>query len=934
MGIYSRVIDAQNLRHAWEKVLRNKPASGADSVTYADFDNNLKAEISQLQCELQNHTYKVFPVKLVKLHKENKIREIALYSMRDKTVQVSLGNVLTDIYEDTFTERTYAYRQNKSGLQAIEDIEEAIKNRNYVFALKTDVQDFFEHIQHERLRVMLEKKIKEQDILDLIMQFLQADYVGEDGELHPKQIGIYQGASISPILSNIYMDELDRQMVYGGVFFARYADDMILLAENVIDLQNALIKLQGILENVGLTLNEKKTFIKTIEEGFTFLGYDFDSNGKAIPAKAKERLENNLEDVWLTMPGTLLEDRLKKGSQILNGWEQYYRGSRKAENIYEYVVLVYMMRYKKELVEWKQYRWEFNNSFKDIAIYLISVWREHEWKDLMLLEYEQYFEIGNGNDIQDQLFLDEILQAYDKLIIAENVDSYSVLMQSYADCGLFNTAEKIQNKIQALQQSETIVVGKSNQNEETAEFYFDNSTLDLMQDLFCGREDRYVTEFLDENQRRKVEHRLEPLDKELIRRHLKGDETIGTYPIRPNRTVQYILIDIDISKKYILEVEKNDSLFQEYLQHAADITLNLKKMLKNMGLNAYVEYSGFRGYHLWAFFQDWISIRYVYALIEIVRQKVDTQSEDITIEFIPDKNKKNDRQSIKFPYGIHSYSGMRSYFCNDDFSPIYDINTVLLHVSKYDAALIKKIIGANSFIEQSKRADISIKEKIELDYTGFENMTESIRIVLEGCILMKYLVHKAVSTGYLGHFERVSILAVFGHMGEEGKEFVHDVMRYTINYQYNVTQGFIDRILEKPISCNKLREQYKQITAEYGCSCRFKRTRNCYPSPVIHALKNNDEENHDITIPVSRYVSKEKQETVYDDLNIHSRAEELAAKLIELKKQERGIQKAIKKTEKELSILFNNAAINSLDIDMGILIRKETEDGWDWVIDI
>mgnify|MGYP006074156915 FL=1 len=95
---------------------------------------------------------------------------------------------------------------------------------------------------------------------------------------------------------------------------------------------------------------------------------------------------------------------------------------------------------------------------------------------------------------------------------------------------------------------------------------------------------------------------------------------------------------------------------------------------------------------------------------------------------------------------------------------------------------------------------------------------------------------------YLSHFERLSVLYVFGHKGDEGKEFVHTVMGFTLNYQYSITQKFITKLPEKPVSCVKLREQYKLITAEYGCNCNFKRTKNCYPSPVLHAIKDSGEE--------------------------------------------------------------------------------------------
>ena len=118
-------------------------------------------------------------------------------------------------------------------------------------------------------------------------------------------------------------------------------------------------------------------------------------------------------------------------------------------------------------------------------------------------------------------------------------------------------------------------------------------------------------------------------------------------------------------------------------------------------------------------------------------------------------------------------------------------------------------------------------------------------------------------------------------------------MSFTINYQHHVTQKFIEKMPGKPVSCIKLRDQYKQVTAEYGCSCRFRRTKNCYPSPVLHALRDNGEKNHDITIPISRTLSKSKEEKVYEELDVHNKVQDCANRLVELKKQKRGVDKSI-----------------------------------------
>lgn len=116
--------------------------------------------------------------------------------------------------------------------------------------------------------------------------------------------------------------------------------------------------------------------------------------------------------------------------------------------------------------------------------------------------------------------------------------------------------------------------------------------------------------------------------------------------------------------------------------------------------------------------------------------------------------------------------------------------------------------------------------------------------------------------------------------------------------------------------------------------CIFKRTKNCYPSPVLHALQNSSEDTRNITIPLSRTLTKAKAEKVYEELNAVNRMQELAGKLLELKKQKRGIDKAIGKVEKELNVIFDANLQDSVEIEMGVLSRRKTETGYEWSIEI
>lgn len=147
-----------------------------------------------------------------------------------------------------------------------------------------------------------------------------------------------------------------------SVFYVRYSDDILLLGKSREQLQTVLAKIKILLEPYGLNLKEAKTSICPLEQGIEFLGYAFDRNGKMATQKALQRLDQSLEDLWLKQSQLSLEERLKKGTQILNGWEQYYNKEEKIQSISEFVVLVYMLRHKSQLETFAHRRSEFKIS--------------------------------------------------------------------------------------------------------------------------------------------------------------------------------------------------------------------------------------------------------------------------------------------------------------------------------------------------------------------------------------------------------------------------------------------------------------------------------------------------------------------------------------------------------------------------------------------
>lgn len=757
----------------------------------------------------------------------------------------------------------------------------------------------------------------------------------DSGELKDKSLGIYQGSGISPVLSNIYLMEFDRWLSEKDIFYIRYSDDMLLLGKNKDSMLILLKKIKMKLQCYGLEINENKQILADINTGVNFLGYHISEKGKAIPARAEQSLEDKLETIWLTSE-TELEEKIIKAAEIIGGWEQYFKEERQHISIFEYVTLVRLSENEEDkLQKLMEFRPKIDNIYKDIAEYLSDFWKRKEQPSLELLEYEQFYRIYHLSEhaqISDSI-RDELLLLYRQLVIHEDEEILIELMQLYTDGQQYEKAafwmEK-KEKQKVLRHTVLIPPGSSIPEDQ---ILWDKATLHRMLKTLVGREDIYAQEIIDGGNHRKNELQILPLTEKIVEQHLSGKYTIATYIQRSNSTVKFMVIDIDVSKKVLMKYGNDTSEFRSYLTKTGETARQVLKILHSFGMQGYVEFSGYRGYHVWVFFTEWLPVRYSNMLSDLIEAKLSSSEEDgICIEYFPNKTRLKPGkygQAIKLPYGIHSKTGERSYFIDEDGIKVENLNLFLDSLAKNSLSTIKKVLAANTGYKEKQPG-----QKVDENLDAFPDISENVREVLNKCNLMRYLCQKAAKTGYLTHFERLSILYVFAHLGEDGRQFIHTVMAYTLNYQYNITDRFINKCPEKPISCIKLREQYKKITAEYGCSCTFKRTKNCYPSPVMHAISRSNDLQDDITLPISRSITQEKKKKVIDEINIHKKALELARKILDYKKQKRSLDNNIQKIEKELSAIFDDANTDCLEIELGMLVRRKKEDSYEWLIEL
>ncbi len=788
------------------------------------------------------------------------------------------------------------------------------------------------------------QRIPEEDTLELIRKISTAPCLSDTGELTEKREGIYQGSVMSLVLSNIYLAEFDWIMDNESDFYIRYSDDMIVFGKKRQKLEDLLAKATLLLRKLGLTLNQAKTGILSVGEGFEFLGYHFDRQGKAIPAKAEERLQKRLETMWLTERTGTLQEKLKKGAEILGGWEQYFREEREIASVYEFAAVAYMTWNKEmDCGKLEENRRVFHNMNREICTYLCRFWEQKGNRGMMLYEMEDYHEVAalDAGAETGGVYAEELLGLYGKLTEDENEETLVNIMQIYSDTGCFNKAMAFMEKISRLhgeqeKKSEPVrirPVREEGGEEESEAVRLTESQLKKYVELFVGREDVYVVQNLDKYGKLCYEQKSEPLTEEVLKKHFAGKLTAGTYVQRGNSTARFMVIDVDVSKKVLLETGDAAEKFRLGMQKAANQVQKIQEELKKLGLYGWVEESGHRGYHIWILFTEWVSVRYLNLLQDIVENRMGETADGVTIEFFPNKGRlKNGKagQAIKLPFGYHAKTGRQSCFLDEDFIPVQEPGKFIMDMGGYTGLALKKILNI-----ASPAKSVAVKEnKVDEDLGSFGYLPDNIAVILKRCNLMRYLCQKARSTGYLSHFERLSVLYVFGHAGEDGKAFVHKVMEFTLNYQYSVTEKFISKIPAKPISCLKLRDQYQKVTAEYGCNCNFNRMKNCYPSPVLHAIKAGEESGGEITVPTSRTLTKEKESQVFDELNINRRVQDITGRILEMKKQKRGIDKNIVRLEHELETIFDEAGIDCLEVEFGMLVRRMNERGYEWVVEI
>jgi len=334
-GKWFRLIDKvwgeKNLARAFEKVMANGGSAGIDRQSVREFERHREREIEGLQRELREQNYRTQPVKRVWIEKlgSKEKRPLGIPAVRDRIVQGALRHVIEPIFERDFAPQSYGFRPGRGCKEALRRVEELLKS-GHGWVVDADLKSYFDTIPWGRLMERIGQKVADGRVLSLIESMLKAGVMEAAKRWQPTESGTPQGAVISPLLSNIYLDPLDWLMAQSGYEMVRYADDFILLCTSESQAQSALEKVREWVTKEGLTLHPEKTRIVEASRpgGFDFLGYHFERGMKWPRKKSMDRFKDTIRAKTRRSQGRSMKAICHDLNRSLRGWFEYYKHSK------------------------------------------------------------------------------------------------------------------------------------------------------------------------------------------------------------------------------------------------------------------------------------------------------------------------------------------------------------------------------------------------------------------------------------------------------------------------------------------------------------------------------------------------------------------------------------------------------------------------------
>ncbi|MFD2312569.1 group II intron reverse transcriptase/maturase [Microbulbifer halophilus] len=322
--LFEQMLQPANLQRAWKQVRANKGAAGIDGMSVDDFPAWAKSGgWEAVKSELISGRYFPQPVRRVEIEKpDGGKRQLGIPTVTDRIIQQAIAQVLTPIFDPIFSEHSFGFRPGRNGQQAVKQVQRIIKQKRNI-AVDVDLSKFFDRVNHDLLMSLVGRRVHDRRLKQLIARYLRAGFI-DNQFLHESREGVPQGGPLSPLLANILLDPLDKELERRGHKFARYADDFIILIKSRRSGERVLQSITNYLENrLKLVINtEKSHVVKTSES--KFLGFTFENGLIKWHPRTLQKFKQRIRELTNRNWGVNMRYQLFKTSQFIRGWINYF----------------------------------------------------------------------------------------------------------------------------------------------------------------------------------------------------------------------------------------------------------------------------------------------------------------------------------------------------------------------------------------------------------------------------------------------------------------------------------------------------------------------------------------------------------------------------------------------------------------------------------
>jgi RNA-directed DNA polymerase len=349
-----RILAPENLAEAWKRVKANKGAPGIDGMTVEAFPAFCREHWPRIRQAIEDGTYSPAPVRRVFIPKpDGSQRPLGVPTVLDRVIQQAVAQMLSPVFEPTFSEHSYGFREGRNAHQAVRQMEAGWEEGRR-HAVDCDLKSFFDTVNHDRLMEQLRQRVKDRAVLGLIRKYLKAGVILPDGTMEDTPLGVPQGGPLSPLLANIVLDPLDKELETRGHKFARYADDFIVMVKSATAAERVMASLIRFAEDtLKLVVNRAKSCSAPLK-ACSFLGFQIGTKGKVVwTAKALARFKERVKEITSRNRGLKVAAVINELRLYITGWLNYFGIS----NTYKVVLeLAEWVRRRVRLYYWKQWK--------------------------------------------------------------------------------------------------------------------------------------------------------------------------------------------------------------------------------------------------------------------------------------------------------------------------------------------------------------------------------------------------------------------------------------------------------------------------------------------------------------------------------------------------------------------------------------------------